>query len=153
MSSGDNELAPLAYSNEPTVSLEKQGLRKRKRENKKRIARKRPKKTGKKGNTSWCNCKCRVPMKTEIESICCMESFTSDTVTFDNPLGHPFCITTEEHFSAAVLNRTTLKIAWIQYDMVMEERTIDSILIKLVLLLLISIIIIIIITIKFSMCR
>ena len=64
-------------------------------------------------------------MKTEIESKCCM---SVDRI--ENRIGQPICITENEHFNAALLNSTVLKISWIQFDLLRCDTSINAALTK-----------------------
>lgn len=122
------DLQPLAFSNEPEFSKkekEERAARKRKRKAKAPVNKqpKRPR-VRRAGNISWCLCGRCIPMDTERKSVCCMENFSSGSP--QNKFGRPTCVTEERDFEASILNRTTLKISWVQKSMLRCARDLDQ---------------------------
>ena len=119
------DYGPLSYSNEPELT------KKEIEELASKLAVSRLKKSKKKSkkerinNTSRCHCGKCVPMMTAAESICCMEN-RGVTGDFENVLGHPLCITDEPDFQQAELNSSTLKIVWVQYDVLRCSNRINA---------------------------
>ena len=126
MERSEFEVKPLGFSNEPEYTdLEKQErCRKRKLLDKPPKA-KKAKKPSRLGNMAWCHCNKCIPMSTERQSTCCMEGEWSSNGD-ENPFGRRKCVTQEGHFESAILDSETLKIAWVQHDMLRCAKKINA---------------------------
>ena len=119
------DLQPLAFSNEPEYTKEELEKQSRKRKLKeKSLSANKTRKPNRVGNTLWCLCKKCIPMDTARKSVCCMEHFSSGSP--ENSFGHEKCVTDEEDFDASILNRTTLKISWVQKDMLRCKKNFET---------------------------